>query len=105
MVPARPDGNTQEQIEHRSAWQKGCELISLKVPIKTLKAITLEMGGPADAETGFTHHTVPKMISCAMSEDTVEVNPTHLPVSAWMNQHSSRDAVTEWICFMKTMQV
>ena len=52
----------------------------------------------ADAETSFTSHTVQKTISCAMSEKTVEVNPTHLPVSAWMSQHSSRDAVTEWIC-------
>ena len=41
------------------------ELISLGVPRKTLKAITLE---------------------------TVE------PASASMNQHSSRDAVTEWTC-------
>ena len=33
-----------------------------------------------------------------MTEKTVEVNPTHLPVLAWMSQHSSRDAVTEWKC-------
>ena len=47
---------------------------------------------------------------------TLEVNPTRhvmmelmkerlarLLVSVWMNQHSSRDAVTEWICLALSM--
>ena len=87
--------------------------ILMKVPRKTLKAITFETGEP---ETGFTNHTVQKSISCAMSEQAVEVNPTHhvmtelmkeylarLPVAAWMNRYSSRDAVTEWICLGLSM--
>ena len=71
---------------------------------KTLKAITLETG---DAQTGFYQSHCP---ACA------EVSPTHnvmtefmrehlarLPASAWVNQHSSRDAVTEWICLGLSM--
>ena len=50
------------------------KLFQLKVPRKTLKAITLETGEPADAETSFTNHTVQKTISCSMSEETMEVN-------------------------------
>ena len=57
------------------------------------------------------NQTVQQTISCAMSKNTIDVNPpsaldrdgvqartlSRLPVSAWMNQHSSRDSVTEWI--------
>ena len=58
-----------------------------------------------------TNQTVQQTISCAMLKNTMDVNLpialdrdgvqartlSRLRVSAWMNQHSSRDSVTEWI--------
>ena len=84
---------------------------------KTLKAITLETGQVMQRQVS-TDHTVQQTISCTMSEKILGVNLpralhhdgvaekehlTRLLVSARMNQHSSRDAVTEWTCLGSSM--
>ena len=87
-------------------------LSSLMVPGKTLKAITPET---ADECRGRIHqsHCPPNDILRDVNEDRGgEHNAsrhdgvdegTRLWVSAWMNQHSLRDAVTEWVCLMLNM--
>ena len=89
MAPAHPEGKTQVSIEHAQHADID-KPISQKVPRKTLKAITLKTGEPADAETGFTNHTVLQTISCAMSKKTVGVNPTHHFMTELMKEHLAR---------------
>ena len=76
--------------------------ISLKVPRKSLKAITLDTGEPVDAETGLHQSQFRNDLVRHVREDpnasrharVDEGTSRGLPVSAWIKQHSSWDAVT-----------